>query len=177
MKNLLFESFVFGNFAFLRRIMVNYRIILRAKALPPRADKGIYDGKGLMFGNKPTFSEKKTKKVWKPNVQRKTYYSEILEEKLKYEMTTSAMRSIDRAGGFDNYIMGCSAKRLSTKAAIDLKKRMLQVLEMKERGDSIEDIREKLAPPPKVSKHQHIPKKYTNRFYFEWKGRKHVVYC
>ena len=158
-------------------VFLNFRCILHGKVLPPRAHKGIYDGKGLMFGYKPTFSEKKTKKVWKPNVQRKTYYSEILEEKLKYEMTTSAMRSIDRAGGFDNYILKTSDKRLVSKAAIELKKRMLTVLEMKESGENIEDIRKKLAPPPQISKHQHVPKKYTNRFYFEWKGRKHVIYC
>lgn len=158
-------------------VFLNFRCIIYGKVIPPRAHKGIYDGKGLMFGYKPTFSEKKTKKVWKPNVQRKTYYSEILEEKLKYEMTTSAMRSIDRAGGFDNYIIKTSDKRLVSKAAIELKKHMLTVLEMKERGENIEDIKRKLAPPPKISKHQHLPKKYTNRFHFEWKGRKHVVYC
>ena len=119
----------------------------------------------------------RTRKVWKPNVQKKTYYSEILEEKLKYEMTTSAMRSIDRAGGFDNYILKTSEKRLVSKAAIDLKKRMLVAMEMKEKGQSIEDIRTVLTPPKKPSKHEHIAKKYTDRFYFEWRGRKHVVYC
>ena len=92
-------------------------------------------------------------------------------------MTTSAMRSIDRAGGFDNYILKTSDRRLVSKAAIDLKKRMQAVIEMKEKGKSIEYIRKKLSPQKKPSKHEHVPKKYTNRFYFEWKGRKHVVYC
>ena len=42
-------------------VFLSYRCIYfaRAKVIPPGAHKGIYDGKGLMFGNKPTFSEKK----------------------------------------------------------------------------------------------------------------------
>jgi len=87
------------------------------------------------------------------------------------------MRCIDKAGGFDNYILNTKDSKLHSKAAIDLKKLMNQVIKNKEEGMSIEEIKEKVFPQPKVNCHTYIPRKYTDRFYFDWRGRKQVVYC
>ena len=40
-------------------VLLSFRYIVFGKIIPPRAHKGIYDGKGLMYGYKPTFSDKK----------------------------------------------------------------------------------------------------------------------
>jgi len=42
---------------------------------------------------------------FKPNVIKKRVYSEILDAMIPFHMTTSALRSIDKAGGLDNYLM------------------------------------------------------------------------
>ena len=48
---------------------------------------------------------KKTRRKWNPNVQYQKLYSEILDESIKFKVTTSALRSIDKAGGLDNYLL------------------------------------------------------------------------
>jgi len=45
-----------------------------------------------------------TRRTFKPNVILKRVYSETLDAMIKFHMTTSALRSIDKAGGLDNYL-------------------------------------------------------------------------
>ncbi|XP_031575442.1 uncharacterized protein LOC116309048 [Actinia tenebrosa] len=157
-------------------VQLGLRFILQ-KAIPKRAHTGIYAGKGIMMGHVETFSGKKTKRSWKPNVQRKKYYSEVLEKTVSYNFTTHAMRCIDKAGGFDNYILNTKDSKLHSRAAIDLKKLMNKVLVCKNEGMEIDEIKVKVFPQPKVSCHQYIPKDYTDSFYFDWRGRKQIVHC
>ncbi|XP_068762765.1 large ribosomal subunit protein bL28-like [Montipora capricornis] len=150
----------------------------RAKTFPEQVHQGIFHGKGYMYGHETTFSGKKTKWVWKPNVVRKTYYSQVLEQKMRFQFSTHALRCIDKAGGFDNYIIDTKAKWLHSRTAIELKNLMLEVLKCKEQGMSMSEIRKEVFPKPKVSRHVHIPRTYDTRFYFDWKGpRKQVVFC
>ena len=62
--------------------------------------------------------------MWHPNVQKKTYCSNILGVYLKLHMTTAAMRWIDKAGGFDSYIYHTPDRKLTSELGVDLKRRM-----------------------------------------------------
>ncbi len=53
-------------------------------------------GKGKQFGNNVSFSQRHTKKVWKPNLQSKTVVVE--GKKLKLKLSTQAMRTMKRKG-------------------------------------------------------------------------------
>ena len=46
-----------------------------------------------------------TKRKFRPNVFIKRVYSEILDAMIPFHLTTSALRSIDKAGGLDNYLL------------------------------------------------------------------------
>jgi ribosomal protein L28 len=46
-----------------------------------------------------------TKRKFKPNVFIKRLYSETLDDMLRFHVTTKALRSIDKAGGLDNYLL------------------------------------------------------------------------
>ena len=81
------------------------------------------------YAQLPSFH--RTKRVWKPNVVKKKYYSQILEQTMRFEFSTHALRCIDKAGGFDNYIINTKDKWLHSRAAIDLKRLMLEVLKCK----------------------------------------------
>ncbi|GFH54518.1 hypothetical protein CTEN210_10994 [Chaetoceros tenuissimus] len=70
-----------------------------------RSRRGLYDGKDIRTGNNVPFSLKKTKRTFKPNVFKKRLYSEILDEMIQFHVTTSALRSIDKAGGLDQYLL------------------------------------------------------------------------
>jgi large subunit ribosomal protein L28 len=70
-----------------------------------RSRRGLYDGKDVRTGNNVSFSMRATKRTFKPNVMIKRVYSEILDEMVKFHLTTSTLRSIDKAGGLDNYLL------------------------------------------------------------------------
>jgi large subunit ribosomal protein L28 len=53
-------------------------------------------GKGKQYGNNVSFSQRHTKKVWKPNLQSKTLT--IDGKKVKMKISTQAIRSLKKKG-------------------------------------------------------------------------------
>jgi large subunit ribosomal protein L28 len=51
-------------------------------------------GKGKQFGNNVPFSQKKTRKVWKPNLQQKTII--INGQKVRLKLATSTIRTLKK---------------------------------------------------------------------------------
>ncbi len=55
-----------------------------------------FDKKGKQYGSNVSFSQRHTKKVWKPNLQSKTLT--IDGKKVKVKISTSAIRSLKKKG-------------------------------------------------------------------------------
>jgi large subunit ribosomal protein L28 len=53
-------------------------------------------GKGKQFGSNVSFSQRHTKKVWEPNLQKKTLV--IDGKKVRVKLSTSALRTLKRKG-------------------------------------------------------------------------------
>lgn len=53
-------------------------------------------GKGKMYGHNVSFSQRKTRKVFKPNVQKKTIV--VDGQKLKVNVATSTLRTLKKKG-------------------------------------------------------------------------------
>jgi large subunit ribosomal protein L28 len=53
-------------------------------------------GKGKQFGSNVSFSQRHTKKVWKPNLQTKTVV--IDGKKVKMQISTQAIRTLKKKG-------------------------------------------------------------------------------
>lgn len=53
-------------------------------------------GKGKMYGHNVSFSQRKTRKVFKPNVQKKTLI--IGGQKLKVNVAASTLRTLKKKG-------------------------------------------------------------------------------
>eukprot|EP00584_Thalassiosira_punctigera_P019322 CAMPEP_0172552408 /NCGR_PEP_ID=MMETSP1067-20121228/44803_1 /TAXON_ID=265564 ORGANISM="Thalassiosira punctigera, Strain Tpunct2005C2" /NCGR_SAMPLE_ID=MMETSP1067 /ASSEMBLY_ACC=CAM_ASM_000444 /LENGTH=201 /DNA_ID=CAMNT_0013340387 /DNA_START=124 /DNA_END=729 /DNA_ORIENTATION=+ len=113
-----------------------------------RSFRGLYDGKDVSFGNNVPFSMKKTRRRWNPNVQEKRVYSEVLDEMVPFHLTTSALRTIDKMGGLDQYLL--KSRHVSTKGRGEgqrTRNRIVQKMkhrkELKKqaiaRGESVED--------------------------------------
>merc|ERR1712166_664542 len=88
------------------------------KAFTPvmkRAKKVMFAGKHCRFRNKVSFSESKTRIKVLPNIQNKTFYSAILDKRIKLKVTTTALRWIDKYGGFENYILKTNPAKLGRK--------------------------------------------------------------
>lgn len=53
-------------------------------------------GKGKQYGNNVSFSQRHTKKVWKPNLQQKTLL--IDGKRVKVRLSTQAIRTLKKNG-------------------------------------------------------------------------------
>lgn len=96
-----------------------------------RSRRGLYDGKDIRTGNNVSFSMKSTKRKFKPNVFTKRVYSEVLDEMVRFHITTSALRSIDKAGGLDNYLL--TSKHIASGEGLAVKKRIVNQLKYEKR--------------------------------------------
>ena len=134
---------------------------LPLRAFMHRANRGLYAGKEIQFGNNVSHSERKTRRTWKPNVQvraalvlpsarrgggeahpprdaralprsawhpagppcsqNKTFFSELLGRAISLRATTHALRWIEKAGGFDRYILHTPDRKLASNIASELK--------------------------------------------------------
>ena len=53
-------------------------------------------GKGKQYGHNVSFSQRHTKKVWKPNLQTKTVI--VNGKKVKLKLSTQAIRTLNKKG-------------------------------------------------------------------------------
>ncbi len=56
-------------------------------------------GKGKQYGNNVSFSQRHTKKVWKPNLQNKTFI--VDGKKVTLKLSTRAIRTLKKKGLVD----------------------------------------------------------------------------
>lgn len=72
-----------------------------------QSNRGLYGNARIRFGN--NVSEKhnvKTPRKWRPNVRRRRLWSEALRCFVQTKVTARVMRTIDKCGGLDNYLLG-----------------------------------------------------------------------
>lgn len=75
-----------------------------------------------------------TRRTFKPNVFLKKVYSEILDEMGRFHLTASTLRSIDKAGGLDNYLL--TSKHVTSGEGKIVKDRIVAKLMYDERVQS-----------------------------------------
>lgn len=57
-------------------------------------------GKGKQYGSNVSFSQRHTKRVWKPNLQKKTF--ELNGKKVTMKLSTQAIRTLKKQGVIAN---------------------------------------------------------------------------
>lgn len=73
-------------------------------------------GTGAQTGNKVSHSNRKTKTKFLPNLQHVSLYSETLEKGFPLRVTAATLRSIDKNGGLDAYLLKTASARLAPEA-------------------------------------------------------------
>jgi large subunit ribosomal protein L28 len=76
----------------------------------------------------PPPAARRTRRTWKPNAQTASLFSDILGRRIRLRVTTAALRSIDKAGGLDRYVLDTDDGKLDSARAVELKVDMLQAL-------------------------------------------------
>ena len=78
---------------------------VKHKSFINKARHGLYAGKGVGHGNKVSKAKNKTRRSWKPNARKKRFWSHTLGEMVQFNTTAAAIRTVERAGGLDNYVL------------------------------------------------------------------------
>ncbi len=80
-------------------------------------------GKAVLTGNNVSHAHNKTRRRFLPNIQATTLLSDALGEAIKLKLSTQTIRSIEKNGGLDAYLLSTADKNL-TEEAIKLKRRI-----------------------------------------------------
>ena len=73
-------------------------------------------GKGPMVGHNVSHANNKTKRVFRPNLQTVSLASDALGQKVKLRISMNALRSVDRSGGLDPFLLKAKNDALSDRA-------------------------------------------------------------
>ena len=73
-------------------------------------------GKGLLVGNNVSHANNKTKKIFRPNLQTISFASDALGNSYRLKVSMNALRTVDRTGGIDTFLMKAKDSSLSVKA-------------------------------------------------------------
>ena len=73
-------------------------------------------GKGPLVGHNVSHANNKTKRVFRPNLQVISLSSEALGQTYKLKISMSALRTVDRTGGLDAFLLAAKDDLLSPRA-------------------------------------------------------------
>lgn len=85
--------------------------------------KCVISGKGVQTGNNVSKSNRKTRRRFMPNLQEVAVYSEILGAQVTLRLSSNGLRTIEKNGGIDMYLLTKPVSRL-TEEAKELRKRI-----------------------------------------------------
>lgn len=81
-------------------------------------------GKTYLSGNNVSHAKNRTRRRFLPNLQNISFLSEKLGKIIQLKVATSTIRTVEKKGGLDQYLMKTSNTKLPS-GALKLKKRIL----------------------------------------------------
>ena len=90
-----------------------------------------FTGKGVQAGNNVSHAHNKTRRRFLPNMQQVSLMSETLDETISVRISTRAVRTIEKKGGLDAYLLSTSNDKLGRNARA-LKRRIRKAKERRE---------------------------------------------
>jgi large subunit ribosomal protein L28 len=84
-------------------------------------------GKKPMFGHNVSHSNRRTNRRFDPNLQRVTLFSEALLRRVALRVSTRALRTVQKKGGLDAFLISVDDAKL-TPIALRLKHKVKRVL-------------------------------------------------
>ena len=81
-------------------------------------------GKKYLSGNNVSHAKNRTKRRFLPNLQNISFLSEKLGKKIQLKVAVSTIRTVEKKGGLDEFLINTSNSKLSQEA-LKLKKQIL----------------------------------------------------
>ena len=72
-------------------------------------------GKMALTGNNVSHANNKTKRRFLPNLKKVRFKSETLKKSLKLTVSNAGMRTVDKKGSFDQFLITAKQKNLSPR--------------------------------------------------------------
>jgi large subunit ribosomal protein L28 len=79
------------------------------------------------FGKNVSHSNRRTQRRFLPNLQRVSFYSDALRVRVPLRVTTRAIRSVQKLGGIDAFLVKADEKKLPAEGA-RLRRRVIKAL-------------------------------------------------
>ena len=83
-------------------------------------------GKTFLTGNNVSKANNKTKRRFLPNLQKISFLSEKLGKSIQLKVAASTIRTVEKKGGLDEYLLKTSNTKLPMEA-LKLKKQILSI--------------------------------------------------
>lgn len=77
-----------------------------------------FTGKGVQVGHHVSHANNKTKRRFLPNLQEASLLSDTLGVAIQLRLSTSALRTVEKRGGLDAYLLSTPSAKLAGKAQI-----------------------------------------------------------
>lgn len=75
-------------------------------------------GKGVLTGNNVSHANNRTRRRYLPNLQTQRLYSETLGENIRLRVSAHALRTVEKRGGLDGFLL----KARNTELSSDLRR-------------------------------------------------------
>ncbi len=72
-------------------------------------------GKGVQVGNNVSHANNKTRRRFLPNIQSRRLYSETLGRSVRLRIATNTLRTIEKRGGLDGYLLSSTEATLPSE--------------------------------------------------------------
>ena len=83
-------------------------------------------GKSFQTGNNVSHAKNRTKRRFLPNLQNISFISEILGRKIQLKVATSTIRTVEKKGGLDEFLLNTPNTKLPSEAK-KIKKQILTI--------------------------------------------------
>ena len=75
-------------------------------------------GKGVLSGNNVSHANNKTRRRFLPNLQETSLLSDVLGTDVRLRMSTRGIRTVEKNGGIDAFLLGTRNSRLPEEALV-----------------------------------------------------------
>jgi large subunit ribosomal protein L28 len=76
------------------------------------ARRCLISGKGVLTGNNVSHANNKTRRRFLPNLKSRRFFSELLGQSFRIRVATNTLRTIEKNGGLDSFLLGTSSEAL-----------------------------------------------------------------
>ncbi len=87
-----------------------------------------FSGKGVQAGNNVSHANNRTRRRFLPNLQQTSMLSDALGQTVQFRLSTQTIRTIEKRGGLDAYLLSTPNDKLGQRAR-QLKRRVKKALE------------------------------------------------